>query len=62
MEHTTITVRTNPDALVKIYDETHDEILYLNNTDDNGETTPINLPNSGHYYLDITVFDTPIQK
>ena len=60
MEPTTVTVRTPPDALVKIYDETRDEILYIDNTDTDGTTTPINLPtNGGHYFVDVTTFDTP---
>ena len=59
MESTTVTVRTQPDALVKIYDETRDEIIYIDNTNTNGTTAPINLPgNGGHYFVDVTTFDT----
>lgn len=57
MESTTVTVRTQPDALVKIYDETRDEIIYIDNTDTDGTTTPINLPAGGHYFIDVTTFD-----
>ena len=57
MEPTAITVRAQPDALVKVYDETRDEVLYIDNTNQDGETTPIILPsNGGHYYFDVTIF------
>ena len=59
MESTTVTVRTQPDALVKIYDETHNEVLYIDNTDSiDGTTAPIELPTcGGHYFVDVTIFD-----
>lgn len=57
MDTTTITVRAQPDALVKIYDETHDEVLYIDNTDDQGTTMPITLPSTGNYFVDVTIFD-----
>lgn len=57
MESTVITVRAEPDTLVKIYDETNDEIVYIDNTDNNGETTPIALPhNGGNYFIDVTIY------
>ncbi|MBO4726399.1 MAG: hypothetical protein J5598_02235 [Clostridia bacterium] len=63
MESTTVTVRTQPDALVKIYDETRDEILYIDNTDTDGTTAPINLPSDGgHYFVDVTTFDTALSQ
>ena len=59
MELTTITVRAQPDALVKIYDETRDEVLYVDNTNTDGETTPVTLPSTGgKYFVDVTIFDT----
>ena len=57
METTTVTVRAAPDALVKIYNEAHDEVLYIDNTDEDGTTPPIALPNTGNYFIDVTVFD-----
>ena len=60
MEPTVITVRANPDALVKIYDETRDEVLYIDNADNDGTTPPLTLPkNGGHYFIDVTVFHDP---
>lgn len=57
MESTVITVRAEPDTLVKIYDETSNEVIYIDNTDDNGETPPIKLPrHGGKYYVDITIY------
>ncbi len=57
MELTTITVRAQPDALVKIYDETRDEVLYVDNTNTDGETTPVTLPSTGgKYFVDVTIF------
>lgn len=57
MKPITITVRVAPDTLVKIYDETRDEVIYIDNTNDNGETTPVTLKHSdGHYYIDLTMF------
>lgn len=63
MERTTVTVRAQPDALVKIYDETRDEVLYIDNVDPDGTTAPIPLPiGGGHYFVDVTIFDnTPPQ-
>ena len=58
MKPTTITVRVAPDTLVKIYDETRDEVIYIDNTNEEGETAPILLKNGdGHYYIDLTMFD-----
>lgn len=60
MEPTVITVRAAPDALVKIYDETRDEVLYIDNTDADGATTPVTLPHAnGHYFVDVTIFNEP---
>ena len=56
MEPTVLIVRANPDALVKIYDETRDEVIYIDNADDNGTTAPITLPNGGHYFIDVTIY------
>lgn len=57
METTTVTVRANPDALVKIYDETRDEVLFVDNADNNGITAPVTLPTcGGHYFVDVTIF------
>ena len=57
MEPTVITVRATPDALVKIYDETRDEVLYIDNTDADGATTPVTLPHAnGRYFVDVTIF------
>lgn len=53
---TIITVRTSPDALVKIYDETRDEVIYIDNTDDDNQTAPVTLPQGGNYYIDVTIF------
>lgn len=55
-EKTVITIRTSPDALVKVYDETRDEVIYVDNTDDDNQTAPITLPASGNYYVDVTIF------
>lgn len=58
MEPTKITVRAQPDALVKIYDETRDEVLYIDNTNSEGETHPVTLSNAGgNYFVDVTIFD-----
>ena len=58
MEPTIVTVRAKPDALVKIYDETRDEVIYIDNTNDDGTTPPLTLPtNGGHYFIDVTIFD-----
>ena len=57
METTTVTVRTTPDALVKIYNEPRDEVLFIDNANADGETTPITLPaNGGHFFIDVTLF------
>lgn len=56
MEPVTVTVRVAPDALVKIYDETRDEVLAIDNANADGETTPVTLPSGGHYYIDVTIF------
>ena len=57
MEPTVITVRVDLDALVKVYDETNDEIVYIDNTNQDGETAPIKLDSQGgHYFIDITIF------
>ncbi len=57
METTSITVRAASDALVKIYDETRDEVLFVDNTNEDGETTPVTLPpDGGHYFVDVTIF------
>ncbi len=60
METTTITVRATPDALVKIYDETRNEVVYLDNTNADGESAPVTLPaTGGQFYIDVTIFDNP---
>ena len=56
MEPTVMTVRVAPDALVKIYDETRDEVIYIDNADDNGATAPVTLPKGGHYFIDVTIY------
>ncbi len=56
MEHTYLTVRATPDALVKIYNAQDDTVLYVDNTDANGETARVPLAAGGEYYLDVTVF------
>jgi hypothetical protein len=57
MKPLTLTVRVAPDTLVKIYDETRDEVIYIDNTNDDGETTPVTLKNNdGNYYIDLTMF------
>lgn len=53
---TSIIVRTSPDALVKIYDETRDEVIYIDNTDDDNQTAPVILSAGSKYYIDITIF------
>lgn len=59
MEPTVVTVRVAPDALVKVYDETRDEVIYVDNADDDGQTAPITLPNGGgRYFIDVTLFPT----
>ncbi|MCM1404147.1 MAG: hypothetical protein NC133_01390 [Prevotella sp.] len=58
MEPTVVTVRVAPDALVKIYDETRDEVIYLDNADDDGQTAPIPLSHGGRYLIDVTVYST----
>ena len=59
MEPTVVTVRADPDALVKIYNETRDEVIYIDNTNLDGESAPVTLPTAGgHYFVDVTVFDT----
>ncbi len=57
MEHTYLTVRATPDALVKIFDASNDRVLYVDNTNDDGETARIPLPAGGEYYVDVTLFD-----
>ncbi|MBO5229397.1 MAG: hypothetical protein J6B20_01180 [Clostridia bacterium] len=55
---TVITIRTTPDALVKIYDDTRDEVIYVDNVDEENQTAPVTLPASGgHYFIDVTVFN-----
>ena len=57
METPTVIVRASSDALVKVYDETHDEVVYIDNTNDDGETAPITLPDpASHYFIDVTIF------
>ena len=56
MEPTVITVRVKPDALVKIYDEIRDEVIYIDNAGPDGTTTPITLPRPGQYFIDVTVY------
>ena len=57
MEPTVVTIRVAPDALVKIYDETRDEVIYIDNADDDGQTTPITLPShGGSYLIDVTIY------
>ena len=57
MEATVVTIRVDPDALVKVYDETNDEIIYIDNTDQNGTSAPIKLDTQGgHYFIDVTIF------
>jgi len=57
MKPTIITVRVAPDTLVKVYDETRDEVIYIDNTNEDGETAPVTLQqNGGHYYIDLTMF------
>lgn len=57
METTSVTVRAKSDALVKIYDETRDEVLYIDNTNEDGETSSVTLPSNGHYFIDVTIFE-----
>ncbi|MCQ2382148.1 MAG: hypothetical protein MJ054_02475 [Clostridia bacterium] len=58
MESTTVIVRAKADALVKVYDETSNEVIYIDNTNDQGETSPISLSHrGGHYFIDVTIFD-----
>lgn len=57
MDTTSVTVRAASDALVKIYDETRDEVLYIDNTNEDGETTSVTLPTASHYFIDVTVFN-----
>ena len=57
METPTVIVRAPSDALVKVYDETHDEVVYIDNTNADGETAPITLPDAtSHYFIDVTIF------
>lgn len=56
MATTSIKVRATPDALIKIYREDPEEVVYLDNTDENGETAPITLPDGGKYYIDVTMY------
>lgn len=58
MATTYITVRATPDALVKVYQEDPDEsVVFIDNTDEHGETTPIALnSDGGKYYIDITLY------
>ena len=61
MEPTVVTVRVAPDALVKIYDETRDEVLYIDNADEDGQTAPVTLPkDGGRYFVDVTIYDNPV--
>jgi len=57
MKPTTITVRVAPDTLVKVYDETRDEVIYIDNTNEDSETAPVTLhKDGGHYFIDLTMF------
>ena len=57
MKPTTITVRVTPNTLVKIYDETRDEVIYIDNPNEDGETAPVTLAkDGGHYFIDLTIF------
>ncbi len=56
MEPTVVTVRVAPDALVKIYDETRDEVIYIDNADEDGQTAPVTLKNGGRYFVDVTIY------
>ena len=59
MEPNIVTVRVKPDALVKVYDESRDEIIYIDNANSDGETAPITLPAcGGRYFIDVTIFDS----
>lgn len=57
MATTYIKVRSLPDALVKVYKEQPEAVIYLDNTDDNGETAKIPLAVDGsEYFIDITPY------
>ena len=58
MATTYITVRATPDALVKVYQEAPtEEVIFIDNTDEHGETAPIALPtDGGKYYVDVTLY------
>ena len=56
MEQVEITVRVAPDALVKVYNQTRDEVVYVDNANANGETAPLRLPAGDTYFIDVTVF------
>lgn len=60
MEATVVTVRVAPDALVKIYDETRDEVIYIDNADTDGQTAAVPLPHGGRYFIDVTIYDEPM--
>ena len=60
MEQTVVTVRVAPDALVKIYDETRDEVIYIDNADTDGQTATVPLPHGGRYFIDVTIYDEPV--
>lgn len=56
MDKTYLTVRAAPDALVKIFDAKDDSVLYVDNTDDDGETARVPLPAGGEFYIDVTIY------
>ena len=56
MDKTYLTVRATPDALVKIFDAKDDTVLYVDNTNEDGETARVPLPAGGEYYIDVTMY------
>ncbi len=54
---TYITIKSLPDSLVKVFEEDTDEILFIDTTNEDGETEPIAISGSNHkYYIDVTPY------
>lgn len=51
-----ITVRSQPDALVRVYRVDDDSVVYVDNTNEDGETARIGLDDGADYFIDVTTY------
>ena len=51
-----ITVRAQPDALVRVYRVDDDSVVYVDNTNEDGETARIGLDDGAEYFIDVTTY------